>query len=172
MTDVANPKRTSPDQLLPYHKKISAEGKAQMICFISYTYMVLKRTQSIVFTYLRSLIFTFLSQIDVILWANMPILSGTLTTNVIVLLKINQLSAKTNTNSKKIMKIHIPSLWMHYFILFRIGIRLRKQGQVQVQKQISFFSEINVFHFSLIFSLHLPQALFFSFFSQFYQNVS
>ena len=44
MTDVANPKRTSPDQLLPYHKKISAEGKAQMICFISYTYMVLKRT--------------------------------------------------------------------------------------------------------------------------------
>ena len=43
MTDVANPKRTSPDQLLPYHKKISAEGKAQMICFISYTYMVLKR---------------------------------------------------------------------------------------------------------------------------------
>lgn len=134
--------------------------------------MVLKRTQSIVFTYLRSLIFTFLSQIDVILWANMPILSGTLTTNVIVLLKINQLSAKTNTNSKKIMKIHIPSLWMHYFILFRIGIRLRKQGQVQVQKQISFFSEINVFHFSLIFSLHLPQALFFSFFSQFYQNVS
>ena len=42
MTDVANPKRTSPDQLLPYHKKISAEGKAQMICFISYTYMVLK----------------------------------------------------------------------------------------------------------------------------------
>lgn len=172
MTDVANPKRTSPDQLLPYYKKISAEGKAQMICFISYTYMVLKRTQSIVFTYLRSLIFTFLSQIDVILWANMPILSGTLTTNVIVLLKINQLSAKTNTNSKKIMKIHIPSLWMHYFILFRIGIRLRKQGQVQVQKQISFFSEINVFHFSLIFSLHLPQALFFSFFSQFYQNVS
>lgn len=172
MTDVVNPKSTSPDQLLPYHKKISAEGKALMICFISYTYMVLKRTQSIVFTYLRSLIFTFLSQIDVILWANMPILSGTLTTNVIVLLKINQLSAKTNTNSKKIMKIHIPSLWMHYFILFRIGIRLRKQGQVQVQKQISFFSEINVFHFSLIFSLHLPQALFFSFFSQFYQNVS
>ncbi|WP_418440464.1 hypothetical protein, partial [Anaerotignum lactatifermentans] len=40
---VANPKRTSPDQLLPYYKKISAEGKAQMICFISYTYMVLKR---------------------------------------------------------------------------------------------------------------------------------
>ncbi|WP_418440813.1 hypothetical protein, partial [Anaerotignum lactatifermentans] len=38
-----NPKRASPDQLLPYHKKISAEGKAQMICFISYTYMVLKR---------------------------------------------------------------------------------------------------------------------------------
>ena len=36
-------KRASPDQLLPYHKKISAEGKAQMICFISYTYMVLKR---------------------------------------------------------------------------------------------------------------------------------
>lgn len=43
MTDVINPKRASPDQLLPYHKKISAEGKAQMICFISYTYMVLKR---------------------------------------------------------------------------------------------------------------------------------
>ena len=42
MTDVINPKRASPDQLLPYHKKISAEGKAQMICFISYTYMVLK----------------------------------------------------------------------------------------------------------------------------------
>ncbi|WP_207728101.1 hypothetical protein, partial [Anaerotignum lactatifermentans] len=41
-TDVINPKRASPDQLLPYHKKISAEGKAQMICFISYTYMVLK----------------------------------------------------------------------------------------------------------------------------------
>ena len=83
MTDVINPKRASPDQLLPYHKKISAEGKAQMICFISYTYMVLKRTQSIVFTFLRSLIFTFLSQIDVILWANMPILGGTLTTNYI-----------------------------------------------------------------------------------------
>ena len=47
MTDVANPKRTSPDQLLPYHKKISAEGKAQMICFISYTYMVLKRTRKV-----------------------------------------------------------------------------------------------------------------------------
>ena len=46
MTDVANPKRTSPDQLLPYHKKISAEGKAQMICFISYTYMVLKKDRS------------------------------------------------------------------------------------------------------------------------------
>ena len=44
MTDVINPKRASPDQLLPYHKKISAEGKAQMICFISYTYMVLKDT--------------------------------------------------------------------------------------------------------------------------------
>ncbi|WP_207728184.1 hypothetical protein, partial [Anaerotignum lactatifermentans] len=42
--DVINPKRASPDQLLPYHKKISAEGKAQMICFISYTYMVLKRS--------------------------------------------------------------------------------------------------------------------------------
>lgn len=25
------------------HKKISAEGKALMICFISYTYIVLKR---------------------------------------------------------------------------------------------------------------------------------
>ena len=47
MTDVINPKRASPDQLLPYHKKISAEGKAQMICFISYTYMVLKRTQRV-----------------------------------------------------------------------------------------------------------------------------
>lgn len=47
MTDVINPKRASPDQLLPYHKKISAEGKAQMICFISYTYMVLKRAVKI-----------------------------------------------------------------------------------------------------------------------------
>jgi hypothetical protein len=47
VTDVANPKRTSPDQLLPYHKKISAEGKAQMICFISYTYMVLKEQISL-----------------------------------------------------------------------------------------------------------------------------
>lgn len=47
MTDVINPKRASPDQLLPYHKKISAEGKAQMICFISYTYMVLKRTRRV-----------------------------------------------------------------------------------------------------------------------------
>ena len=43
MTDVVNPKSASPDQLLPYHKKISAEGKALMKCFISYTYMVLKR---------------------------------------------------------------------------------------------------------------------------------
>lgn len=43
MTDVVNPKGASPDQLLPYHKKISAEGKALIICFISYTYMVLKR---------------------------------------------------------------------------------------------------------------------------------
>lgn len=42
MTDVVNPKSASPDQLLPYHKKISAEGKALMKCFISYTYMVLK----------------------------------------------------------------------------------------------------------------------------------
>lgn len=42
MTDVVNPKIASPDQLLPYHKKISAEGKALMKCFISYTYMVLK----------------------------------------------------------------------------------------------------------------------------------
>ena len=41
MTDVVNPKSASPDQLLPYHKKISAEGKALMKCFISYTYMVL-----------------------------------------------------------------------------------------------------------------------------------
>ena len=47
MADVINPKRASPDQLLPYHKKISAEGKAQMICFISYTYMVLKRTRKV-----------------------------------------------------------------------------------------------------------------------------
>ncbi len=44
MTDVVNPKSASPDQLLPYHKKISAEGKALMKCFISYTYMVLKNT--------------------------------------------------------------------------------------------------------------------------------
>ena len=28
-------------QLLPYHKKISAEDKALMVYFISYTYMVL-----------------------------------------------------------------------------------------------------------------------------------
>ena len=42
MTDVVNPKSASPDQLLPYHKKISAEGIALMKCFISYTYMVLK----------------------------------------------------------------------------------------------------------------------------------
>lgn len=45
MTDVVNPKSASPDQLLPYHKKISAEGKALMICFISYTYMVLNRDE-------------------------------------------------------------------------------------------------------------------------------
>ena len=45
MTDVVNPKSASPDQLLPYHKKISAEGKALMKCFIPYTYMVLKRKQ-------------------------------------------------------------------------------------------------------------------------------
>lgn len=44
MTDVVNPKSSSPDQLLPYHKKISAEDKALMIYFISYTYMVLKGT--------------------------------------------------------------------------------------------------------------------------------
>lgn len=42
-----------------------------------------KRTQSMVFTYLRSLIFPFSPQIDVILWANMPILGGTSTTNYI-----------------------------------------------------------------------------------------
>ena len=42
MTDVVNPKSSSPDQLLPYHKKISAEDKALMVYFISYTYMVLK----------------------------------------------------------------------------------------------------------------------------------
>ena len=47
MTDVVNPKSASPDQLLPYHKKISAEGKALMKCFISYTYMVLKRTATL-----------------------------------------------------------------------------------------------------------------------------
>ena len=41
MTDVVNPKSSSPDQLLPYHKKISAEDKALMVYFISYTYMVL-----------------------------------------------------------------------------------------------------------------------------------
>ncbi len=48
MTDVVNPKSASPDQLLPYHKKISAEGKALMICFISYTYMVLNKVDNIV----------------------------------------------------------------------------------------------------------------------------
>lgn len=42
MTDVVNPKSSSPDQLLPYHKKISAEDKVLMVYFISYTYMVLK----------------------------------------------------------------------------------------------------------------------------------
>lgn len=47
MTDVVNPKSASPDQLLPYHKKISAEGKALMKCFISYTYMVLKASHSL-----------------------------------------------------------------------------------------------------------------------------
>lgn len=41
MTDVVNPKSSSPDQLLPYHKKISAEDKALMVYSISYTYMVL-----------------------------------------------------------------------------------------------------------------------------------
>ena len=41
MTDVVNPKSSSPDQLLPYHKKISVEDKALMVYFISYTYMVL-----------------------------------------------------------------------------------------------------------------------------------
>ena len=45
MTDVVNPKSASPDQLLPYHKKISAEGKALMKCFISYTYMVLNSAE-------------------------------------------------------------------------------------------------------------------------------
>ncbi len=53
MTDVVNPKSTSPDQLLPYHKKISAEGKALMKCFISYTYMVLKNTPQGVVTVMR-----------------------------------------------------------------------------------------------------------------------
>lgn len=51
MTDVVNPKSASPDQLLPYHKKISAEGKALMICFISYTYMVLKSTSEEVLSF-------------------------------------------------------------------------------------------------------------------------
>ena len=46
MTDVVNPKSSSPDQLLPYHKKISAEDKALMVYFISYTYMVLKCTKA------------------------------------------------------------------------------------------------------------------------------
>jgi len=41
MKDVVNPKSSSPDQLLPYHKKISAEDKALIVYFISYTYMVL-----------------------------------------------------------------------------------------------------------------------------------
>jgi hypothetical protein len=59
VTDVANPKRTSPDQLLPYHKKISAEGKAQMICFISYTYMVLKRVLNNQNSFCRHIIFDF-----------------------------------------------------------------------------------------------------------------
>lgn len=45
MTDVVNPKSCSPDQLLPYHKKISAEDKVLMVYFISYTYMVLKGTK-------------------------------------------------------------------------------------------------------------------------------
>lgn len=45
MTDVVNPKSSSPDQLLPYHKKINAEDKALMVYFISYTYMVLKKKQ-------------------------------------------------------------------------------------------------------------------------------
>lgn len=63
------------------------------------------------------------------------------------------------------MKIHIPSLWMHYFILFRIGIRLRKQGQVQVQKQISFFPKLTYFIFHL-FQLTPPSGtLFFILFS-------
>lgn len=57
MTDVINPKRASPDQLLPYHKKISAEGKAQMICFISYTYMVLKRALKNQNSFYRHIIF-------------------------------------------------------------------------------------------------------------------
>ncbi len=57
MTDVVNPKSTSPDQLLPYHKKISAEGKALMKCFISYTYMVLKSTLQ----YMQNALFYFIS---------------------------------------------------------------------------------------------------------------
>lgn len=52
MTDVVNPKSASPDQLLPYHKKISAEGKALMICFISDTYMVLKAAGRLAFNIL------------------------------------------------------------------------------------------------------------------------
>ena len=60
MTDVVNPKSASPDQLLPYHKKISAEGKALMICFISYTYMVLK---SVLFFAARCMSYRFYMEI-------------------------------------------------------------------------------------------------------------
>ena len=41
MTDVVNPKYAPSDQLLPLLKKISAEDKALVVYFISYTYMVL-----------------------------------------------------------------------------------------------------------------------------------
>jgi len=44
MTDVVNLKSASLHQLLPYHKNISAKGKALMICFIFYTYMAPEST--------------------------------------------------------------------------------------------------------------------------------
>lgn len=60
MTDVVNPKSASPDQLLPYHKKISAEGKALMKCFISYTYMVLNKPDFIeVYNCVNDIVFCF-----------------------------------------------------------------------------------------------------------------
>ena len=62
MTDVVNPKSVSLDQLLSYHKKISVEGKAPMICFIPYTYLVLKSSKPLRFTAFRcytTIIFSF-----------------------------------------------------------------------------------------------------------------